>query len=136
VVNAFFTDFAIPKEGCGGAEESVIMQRLHHRDTRFATRHVNRGRDHDPGIVDVDEIRVLPAQKLAKISPCVVRPDDPLHQRQPFNSGIGFNLPITSTVGHNLVPGLLQELTFLFENYILAPRLLVLVMNEYYLHEF
>jgi len=84
----------------------------------------------------MDEVRVLPAQQLAKISPRVVSPDDLLHQRQPFNSGIGFNLPITSTVDHNLVPGPLQELAFLLENYILAPRALVQVMNDYYLHEF
>jgi hypothetical protein len=62
------------------------MQCLYHRDIRFATGIVNRGRDHDLGVVDVDEIRILAAQQLAKISPRVTRPDGPLRQGQPLNS--------------------------------------------------
>jgi hypothetical protein len=136
LVHAFFTNSAIPKEVSGGAREPVIVQCLYHRHIRFATGLVNRGRDHDLSVVDVDEVWILPAQQLAKISPRVARPDGPPHQGQPLNSGIGFNLRVTSTVGNNFVPVPFQELAFLLEDYILAPRLLVVVMNEQYLHEF
>jgi len=86
--------------------------------------------------MDVNEIRLLLAQQLAKVSPGIVSPDGPLHERQSFNPGIGFNLQIASAVGHNLVPGPFQELAFLLENHVFAPRLLVSVMNEDYLHNF
>jgi len=136
VFHAFFTDTAIPEEGCSGAEEPVIMKGLHHRDTCFATRRVNRGRDHDEGVMDMDEVWILPAQQLAKISPRVVSPDGPARQRQLFKPGVGFHLPITSTVGYDLVPGALQESAFLIENHILTARLLVLVMHNDYFHDF
>ena len=56
-------------------------------------------------------------------------------KHQPFESGVGINLRITSTVDLNVVTGPLQEVAFLVENDVLASRLLVLVMNDDYLHK-
>jgi hypothetical protein len=61
VVHTFFTDATISKECSGGAEEPVIVERLYYRYTGVATGHINRRGDHDPSVVDVDEVRALPA---------------------------------------------------------------------------
>jgi hypothetical protein len=50
---------------------------LHDWDARFATGRINRGRDHEPDIVDMNQVRPLPA-KLAKISIGVASPNYPL----------------------------------------------------------
>ncbi len=75
MIHAFFTDFAIPKKGSDRAQQSVIMECLHNRHTRFAARRVNRRRDHDPGVMDVDEIWLLSAQHFGEFFSRVVIPD-------------------------------------------------------------
>jgi hypothetical protein len=84
--------------------------------------------------MDMDEIRPLIAQQLGKFSARVVSPDGLLYQDQFFNPGIGVNLLITSTVGYDMVPSALQEFALLLEDDVFTSRLLVIVMNEDYLH--
>jgi hypothetical protein len=56
------------------------MERLHHWNTRFATRYENRRRNHQPRVMDVDDIRLLRAQQFGKFSSRIVIPDRFLYQ--------------------------------------------------------
>jgi hypothetical protein len=85
--------------------------------------------------MDMDEIWPLGAQQLGKFSPRVVSPDGLPYQHQSLNPGIGVNLPITSTVGHDIVPRALQEFALLLEDDVFTARLLVIIVNEDYLHD-
>jgi len=66
MLQAVFTDFAVPEKSSRGTQEPVIMEGLHDRYTGFATCGVDRGRNHDPGIVDMDHIWLLGAQQLSE----------------------------------------------------------------------
>ena len=80
MVQAFLADFAIPKKGSDGTQQPVIVKRLHDRHTRFAACRINRRRDHDPGVMDMDHVGLLGAQHLGKFFSRAVIPDRLLYQ--------------------------------------------------------
>src|SRR5580692_12454956 len=110
MVQAFFTDFAIPEKRSSGTQQPVIMEGLHDRHTCFATRRVDRWRDHNPGVMDMDDIWLLRAQQIGEGISCVSIPNCLLQKYQPLDPGIGVHFEITSMVEHDLVSGALQEL--------------------------
>src|SRR2546429_7420819 len=129
MLQAFFTDFAIPEKGSSGTQEPVIMEGLHDRHIGFTARRVDRWRDHDPGVMDMDDIWLLRAQQLSEGISRVGIPHRLLQKHQPLDARIGVHLEITSTVEHDLVSRALQELSLLFEDDVFPPRLVVLTVN-------
>src|ERR1700736_6409085 len=105
MVQAVFTDSAIPEKGSSGTQEPVIMEGLHDRHTGFAARRVDRWRDHDPGVMDMDDIWLLRAQQLSEGISRVGIPHCFLQKHQPLDATIGVDLDITSTVDQDLVSG-------------------------------
>ena len=85
--------------------------------------------------MNVNEFRLLSVQQLREFSSGISGPYGPPRQCQLFNPAIGLNLAITSTIGDNLMSVTLQEFPFLLKDDVFPSRLLVLIMNEDYLHD-
>jgi hypothetical protein len=79
MLEAFFTDAATPKENGSRAKKSIIVQRLHHQYVGFFARRINRGRNHQKGVVDVDKIGFFPMEESGDFPPSVLRPRHPAY---------------------------------------------------------
>jgi len=135
MVHAFFTDMAVSKEGSSGTEKPKIVKSLYNGDTDFSTSRINGRRYDDKRVMDVDEIWFFAPQHICKIAPYVAGPNGPLHQAKPFNARIGLDLKVTPAIRYDRMPFFLQKLPLLVKHKILAPWLLIRVMDNGDLHE-
>jgi hypothetical protein len=134
VFDTFSANLAAAKEGCGRAQKSVIVQRLHNGNMGFPASGVNRRGDHEQCVMDVHEVRLLFSEHLAYFQSRVAGPDGSLRQPQSSERRIRLNLAIAFAVDYNLMPGSREQLTFLIEHHIFSARLPVSVMGEKDLH--
>lgn len=106
------------------------MQGLHHRDIQRLSHRIGRGRDQRKGVVEVQNIRALPLDKLVKFlfQPGVIAGID--EQFQLLQRGVAPDLIIVAGKLQYFMPVGLQQRLFIAEHPVFAAGLLVEIMDE------
>lgn len=136
MIDAFLTDTPVTKESCCWAEEPIIMQCLHDRYICLAASRIDRGRDHDECVVDMNEVWFFPPQQCRKLFSRLACPDCPFRQGDALPSAISIGIPIASFICDNFMPSLFQKTMLLLENEVLPSRLLIRIVSNNDLHLF
>ena len=108
VLDAVFADFSVAKEQGTGTQKPKIMERLHYRDASLAAHTVNRGRNHDECVVNVDDIGVFPDEQRGKIAMGVAGPHGSDDEHGPPDRGELLDLMVAAAVGNHRMPHLFQ----------------------------
>lgn len=83
-IQALFADFPVSIKSRAWAEEAKVVQRLNNRDSVRLARGVDGGRQHEEGIVHVDDIRTLAIKNVRQLTMRIVSPNAALGDSQPF----------------------------------------------------
>ena len=82
----------------------------------------------------MDYIGPFGAQQLGELTSRIAIPNSLLYEYKPLDPTIGIDFPVTPVKDHDMVSAALEQLTFLLEYDAFTTLLLVMTMNENYLH--
>src|SRR5215813_194331 len=125
VLKTFLARVTFPKKIRCGAEQSVIVQGLHHWDTRLRTRAVNRGRYAHECVVHVYYVWPLAPKHLAQLLPCRAIPHHVFNQCEFLNSSEPIYFKIAFLIRNHFVAVTPQQILFLPKDCVFAARLLI-----------
>lgn len=128
-IQTILANIAIPIERISRANPAKIVKGLDDGDASLFTRAVYGRRDHEEGVMNVDDVRRFAVKQLREFPSRAGRPDGILYEGNLSERPRTFNFCIAATVNDYVVPPAVQVCILLLEDDIFPTAQLIAVVD-------